>query len=573
MGHKVNPDIFRLGVSKKWSYQLRTNKNFIKNLFIFKLLKNLFINYNIPLFTWKKHRNRKINDRLILRGEKQIAISPIAKKNILFSHVYFGLLQDEIFIESFFIEVNINQTRKKNAIPSNPLGFAKKEYQHWQPGYYKRKILLKIQTKKKPKKAKFRRYLNNLKIMFNSVSFRKISRKSKLFVIKPVRVLSEDFYYFSANYDYKHSHNLRTFFSKKLRTIKKKKLSKFQLAKKYTDLYYRFLFHKHKRLDLYFNIRKQRKFVARLRRGKAVRYLRTKKYYRVKITPNYKKYNEMSSLRKKKIFTLTKKRGSAIAKLFLKKIGLPKSPLRVYNLIYKKIFNYRKLYHSLSLLKYFIRSIKYFKFFGIKKRIFFCHNLINIVIGFMNFGKYNVIGKKLFVLIQGLMYYSYSLSFWNFVNMKKKYLSNYILYKAVSKTLFRSLIELLKIKKLTFNVTSQNKYKFGSSLVLNYILIKLGQYFMINEIVNPLSFFIKGLTAIAGYKIFIRGRLTRRERATVMVRSGKKMPLSTISANIDYCQGSKIMKFGMVGIKVYLLLKSTGIVNLYKFTFKYAKVS
>jgi ribosomal protein S3 len=153
--------------------------------------------------------------------------------------------------------------------------------------------------------------------------------------------------------------------------------------------------------------------------------------------------------------------------------------------------------------------------------------------------------------------------------MKKKYLSKFMLYKAVSKTLFKSVTEITKINKLMFSVTSQNKYKFGSSLVLNYILIKLGQYFNINEIVNPLSYFIKHLTCIAGYKILIRGRLTRKERAAVMIRSGKKMPLSTISANVDYSQGSKIMKFGMVGIKVYLLLKPSTLINLYRFSFKF----
>ena len=51
------------------------------------------------------------------------------------------------------------------------------------------------------------------------------------------------------------------------------------------------------------------------------------------------------------------------------------------------------------------------------------------------------------------------------------------------------------------------------------------------------------------------------------------MPLSTISAPIDYSAGYKIMKFGLVGIKVYLLINPSSVLNLYRFSYTYAKVS
>eukprot|EP01111_Echinosteliopsis_oligospora_P004878 TRINITY_DN17993_c0_g1_i1.p1 TRINITY_DN17993_c0_g1~~TRINITY_DN17993_c0_g1_i1.p1 ORF type:complete len:250 (+),score=-32.77 TRINITY_DN17993_c0_g1_i1:558-1307(+) len=248
-------------------------------------------------------------------------------------------------------------------------------------------------------------------------------------------------------------------------------------------------------------------------------------------------------------------------------------PLQYFNFVEKKGFVFFKAYKNLKLLKYFIRLIKYLRFFGTKKKIFFCHNLICLLINFMGLVNRSVMTKKLMVFLQCLIHYSYSYSFYNFLNFKHRFFSKYIFFKGVSKTLFRSVLELTNATKLTFNVTGQNKFRFNSSLVLHYILIKLGQYFNINEIVNPLSYFIKYLTTIAGYKILITGRLTRKERAAVMIRSGRRMPLSTISAPIDYSAGFKIMKFGMVGIKVYLLLKPSTLLNLYKFKYIYAKTA
>ncbi|RYE05329.1 MAG: hypothetical protein EOP33_06465 [Rickettsiaceae bacterium] len=567
MGHKVNPDIFRLGVTKTWSYQLRTNKNFIKNLFIFRLLKNLFVNYNIPLFTWKKHRNQKVNDKLVLKGEQQISRSPLVSTNVLFSHVFFGMLNNSIIIESFFIEANLKQQLKKPKIPENHLNFRATEYQPWQPGYYKRKLFPEItRNKYEYFDLKFR---NKLKLVFVNRKFRKLSKKSKLYSLKPVNQLSKDFYFFSANHNPKYNPGLRYFFSQRYKEKKIKNLSNKHLRYKHiNELYRDYLLAKVKKIRLFFNKEKIKRFKARFKRIKPLRFLRNRRYYRLAITPQY--INRAKNYKyKNRIFIAANRIAAGVAKLFLKKKALSKTPMSMFNMIIKQVFFFDKIYKNLSLLKYFIRSLKYFRFFGVKKRIFFCHNMVNLIINFVSLSKKTIMSKKLFLITQTIMYYSYSLSFWNFINMKKKYLSKFMLYKAISKTLFKSVSQITKTNKLMFSVTSQNKYKFGSSLVLNYILIKLGQYFNINEIVNPLSFFIKHLTCIAGYKILIRGRLTRKERAAVMIRSGKKMPLSTISANVDYSQGSKIMKFGMVGIKVYLLLKPSTLINLYRFSFRY----
>jgi len=52
------------------------------------------------------------------------------------------------------------------------------------------------------------------------------------------------------------------------------------------------------------------------------------------------------------------------------------------------------------------------------------------------------------------------------------------------------------------------------------------------------------------------GRFSRRERATYKNVHYGAMPISTVTANIDYSQGSVILKNGCCGIKVWLYRKT-----------------
>jgi hypothetical protein len=46
MGHKVNPQIFRLGISVDWNYQLKDP--LLANIYVYKMIKNLAIQYSVP---------------------------------------------------------------------------------------------------------------------------------------------------------------------------------------------------------------------------------------------------------------------------------------------------------------------------------------------------------------------------------------------------------------------------------------------------------------------------------------------------------------------------------------------
>jgi len=68
---------------------------------------------------------------------------------------------------------------------------------------------------------------------------------------------------------------------------------------------------------------------------------------------------------------------------------------------------------------------------------------------------------------------------------------------------------------------------------------------------------LKNLSYIRGFRLIVSGRLTRKERAAFIVKSYKTMPLSSYKQRVDFASDFKIMKFGVVGIKIYLLCDET----------------
>lgn len=102
-----------------------------------------------------------------------------------------------------------------------------------------------------------------------------------------------------------------------------------------------------------------------------------------------------------------------------------------------------------------------------------------------------------------------------------------------------------------------NNRNINVSFLLNYFVIKLGQYFRFNVIFNQLKRRFDKLYYVVGWRVVVCGRLTRKERAAFIVKGmSQPMPLSTykIDFKLHYGSDFKIMKFGVVGIKIWLLL-------------------
>ena len=57
-----------------------------------------------------------------------------------------------------------------------------------------------------------------------------------------------------------------------------------------------------------------------------------------------------------------------------------------------------------------------------------------------------------------------------------------------------------------------------------------------------------------GFKIAVVGRLTRKERAAILIKKYGQFTRATKTKHIDYAQDTRILRFGMVGVKIWMLL-------------------
>jgi len=63
---------------------------------------------------------------------------------------------------------------------------------------------------------------------------------------------------------------------------------------------------------------------------------------------------------------------------------------------------------------------------------------------------------------------------------------------------------------------------------------------------------LKKKKILAGYRLELAGRFSRKQRATFLLFKNGKIPLGTIYNNIDYKSDFVILKNGVVNIKIWL---------------------
>jgi small subunit ribosomal protein S3 len=62
--------------------------------------------------------------------------------------------------------------------------------------------------------------------------------------------------------------------------------------------------------------------------------------------------------------------------------------------------------------------------------------------------------------------------------------------------------------------------------------------------------------SVFGYKIHLRGRFSRKQKASSIFYGKGKLPLNTLSATIDYSFSSMAIKNSLVSIKVWFYRNS-----------------
>jgi hypothetical protein len=536
MGHKVNPTIFRLGISVDWKYQLRDP--LLSNIHIYKTMRNLMMRYTVPYLRPGVRRTE-----ISKKGNKERAAAieelfdtpveshhedifqhsltasmprpnPFQDNSLIFSHLNISYAPS-LYLAIFLLDADAEHKRLLHMIPENRLyGLTGKFYpnkpRHFmyfiKKGYYNKKEFFKLQTR--PKTWIF--YSDLLK----EVS--KVANKGR------VRLKRKD----------------------------KKFLRRIMLLHqrtKQTQLRYPT-----------FNLYRTR-ILQRLRR--AERFLSTK-------IPGAFKLNRYRRHETKVI--VDSKLEIRRVKFKLKKINLSSKRFPLWfanhNLYRNDTHqnthnqNTQSVMKNIKILKFLLRWIKLYKRTFSKKRLFFFYILINCIASLLLLIPKNTFSRRLFVFLTLCYMYLYTFRHLHFRYNKAIFQNRLLFFCILSK------VAVFSLKKVAFISTGKDiiiRYyglhnrNVTAQFLVNYLLVKLRQYFVINAILNPITQRLRTLAYIKGYRIVISGRLNRRERASYFIKSYKAMPLSTYKARVDYANDFVILKFGVVGIKVYLLYDRT----------------
>lgn len=144
MGHKVNPQIFRLGISVDWNYQLKDP--LLANIYVYKMIKNLAIQYSVPYSSYtvrrpsyaKETRNSHLSDQQVLaltHNRNSMILNPFKENTFTFSHLNISYAPS-LYLAVFFLDGAAETLRLKRDLPENSLYYLSGRYYHDTHHYY-----------------------------------------------------------------------------------------------------------------------------------------------------------------------------------------------------------------------------------------------------------------------------------------------------------------------------------------------------------------------------------------------------------------------------------------------------
>jgi hypothetical protein len=614
MGHKINPQIYRLGTSVDWKYQLRDP--LLANIFIYRLVRSLVFQYSAPYTTFNVGRKTNIThqhsfDSLIrvksgqslkqnlvldmIAGKKKMIQNPFLDKSFVFSHLNISY-SPSLFISIFLLDGAAERKRIKRKLPERYFyylsGKVRKRSRRW-CAYFRTYMFMRKRFKK-GRRALLSRYYYRIRNFTNSRLFirrtakrakiKNRSRKKKKSKYSQVRHIP---FRVETVQPYRKAYLLNAL--KRLSIWNPTRLSRINKKKGLKKILYR-------NPSLYLKVCSKKKHSQRFRKFRVIRVISKKYNVSTGILKKARKYRKTIS-RRAKIISSKNISKTISSSLFDVESFLPRKRYRRY-----RIYTYRKYSHrlrrkvikltryniiakkrfpiwfanfmpiiyykrtsynilkNLKILKFLLRYFKYYNQVLSKKRLLFFHLLISTLSSLITLLPKGVFTNRLFVFLHLCYMYLYCFKYLHFQYNKSIYQLRFIRYNLLSKFVLFSLKKVSFIStdnKLILRYYGMHNRSFNAQFFLNFILHKLGQYFRLNAILNPILNRLNRLSVVKGYRFIVSGRLTRKERAAFIVRSARAMPLSTKSVRIDAAQDFRIMKFGIVGIKIYLLYDKT----------------
>jgi len=259
-----------------------------------------------------------------------------------------------------------------------------------------------------------------------------------------------------------------------------------------------------------------------------------------------------------------------------KAIKLRIFPPFLYDLIFQSLnplFFLSSIKNTIKLLKICLITFSTLKRASFKKQFFFITLFKKSLYVILTLP---LIGTSFFILkILNLLFIKeFSYRHFNVYYFEYIFKERFLIFQGASLAIASSIKAFDKNDNVVVSFNGLHVRNTSALMITNYILVKLDQYFTIFDILRPILRELKQSNTLNGFRIVVAGRLTRKERAAYILRQHGRVTLGTKSKFIDYATDAKIMRFGVVGVKVWFhLRKSYPHSYNFRFTFKKEKKS
>lgn len=231
-----------------------------------------------------------------------------------------------------------------------------------------------------------------------------------------------------------------------------------------------------------------------------------------------------------------------------------------YEQIFENIrFESGKRKKRLVITKVLLKTMRIWVKLTANKKIYYVILLRNMLITILNEAKKvpNVLKGKITMsylrLLNLLTYVDFSYQYMGIYKYTLHHINNYFIFSKSSNIIRYSLNCIEKKREVDLEYFAFGLNKTTASLIVNYIVIHLKKFFRLGEILRPLIRELKRKSIVKSYRIQVAGRLTRKQRAWYSVRETEGVGYSKKMLTIDYAQDKTSLKFGAVGVKVWLV--------------------
>jgi hypothetical protein len=128
----------------------------------------------------------------------------------------------------------------------------------------------------------------------------------------------------------------------------------------------------------------------------------------------------------------------------------------------------------------------------------------------------------------------------------------FLFFNALGATIAASIKAFENTSKILVSFRGLHARNTTAHGIINYLILKLSQYFTIQETLRPIILDLRSTRPVDAFRIIAAGRTTRKERAAYLIKQRGNITLGTKDTFIDFAQGVKILRFGLVGLQVYL---------------------